>query len=163
MKKNNRTLQYILAIVAIGVWGAIIYRVVQYYKGDNSQFTITTQPVPDLVSPTDTPQMSYALSLDYPDPFLGAKKTKRKSTRTNSTKGTNKKATATEEEKTWPNIIYTGYSLVNDGKPSLMFKIDGKNYVIHLGEQVEGIKTIEANNNFVLVQWNGESKKISRN
>lgn len=61
---KNRKLTYLLILIVAGIWGIILRRIVSYAAPEPTQ-----ESVQERESPLLADSISYALSLDYPDPF----------------------------------------------------------------------------------------------
>lgn len=158
--KNNKKIQYALAVLALGIWGMIIYQVIQYYNQDDpSAFVHQSTYIPTSTSASPTSD-SYMLALDYPDPFLGTHKSVKKSQPAVKAQKNKPTTLSKQVEQAWPNIQFVGYSEKEGQAPFILLKIDNANYVLQKGEEVKGVKLLKADKSHVLVQWQGEVKRV---
>ncbi|MEN0005205.1 MAG: hypothetical protein AAF798_13720 [Bacteroidota bacterium] len=168
MKKKNKTLNYVLIVLVLGIWGTIIYRVFTY--GDDEQavaYSNTNLALPELTTPTVL-KATYTLKGDYDDPFLTGKKYRKSSAKSNSksafpkAKKATPKATAKVEEQP-PVIVYKGFSLNNNEISRVKLQIAGKTYTLQQGESVQDVTVIAMDRNRVELKWRKEKLRIERN
>lgn len=155
-KKNNPKLLYILAPLVLAIWGTIFYQIYIAVKGE----AYTPPNIPNNLyedATTETEQESYALLLDYKDPFFG-KDVKQANHRTRSTPNTSSsynnpyntgiqnnqagrfnqpkpsQAKTTTQDKSprtrlpnFPTIVYQGQQVMN-GDTVALLKINKRYY-----------------------------------
>ena len=150
---------YILLPVCLGIWGYIIWYVVQA-TNRNQPIVQTTQSNIKKVNAPVVPD-TFSLLLDYDDPFLGKRTTKRSATQrvSSSNRSIRKKNESIKEEppKPWPNIVYKG--LVKNqhtGKWVALMEVNGQSHVLRSGQAVEDLTLIHLSEEKISLTWKGE-------
>lgn len=181
---KNKYAPYILAPILILVWGTIFYKIYQAMQGEDYEFT--PPPVRSLPLVNDSSQtQSFALLLDYKDPFLGKEfaaiqTTENNSNYTPSTSKTsnnnpnnsqnirqqpnNPNPNANNPKITikFPNIIYQGYQIVEQDTVALL-KIE-EQFIANAreGQQLGTVRLEKIYPDSIRISYQGHSKAISR-
>lgn len=167
MKKNKR-LNYLLIVLVIGIWGTIIYRVLNYSGSDDIPIHASQFNLPPLVQAESTTP-SYNLQGGYADPFLN-NSPKKKSNSGSRVSSSSKKKDSKTKSATYPStpppkppsILYKGFSVNNNEVSRVKLQIDGKTYTLEIGETVQGVTVQEMSRHRVIVKWNGEQIQVER-
>lgn len=159
---KNKKVTYIMIVLALVVWGMILYRVFSAVSGnDDNAFTPAIhppkEPFRDYAATADTVH----LKLNYRDPF-----------------GLQKKADTTEipvrqiahislpqpakPAFNWSFIKYSGF-IRNPGSKKLIaiLSVNGKNVMMAEGESAEQVKLLKNLKDSVKIAFNGKTKFIT--
>ena len=164
--KNNKYAPYILGPVLIVLWGLIFYKIYQQVYSDTDNFIVPDYEALPLSDPAEE-DSSYALLLDYKDPFLGKKtggqnyrKSQQKTTGTKRT--SNKKQEKTKQNNTtppkpFPPITYQGLQIMQTDTCALL-KIKSKFYPsVRRGQVYQGIRIAKIYKDSIELFYDGRS------
>lgn len=159
---KSKTTLWILIPAVLGIWGAIGWQVYAAMKGDEDNAApkvISTEIDEDKQIVPDT----FSLLLDYPDPFA-VQSAKPKVNVKSQSQITLPKTTAPVPEPTqWPNIVYSGLvKQPSSGKMLGFMSVNGVSYFVKEGDEVGGVRVDNIAANQIIVQWNRQSKLVSK-
>lgn len=181
---KNKYAPYILAPILILVWGMIFYKIYQAMQGDDYNFT--TPPVRQLPLLSDSSQaQSFALLLDYKDPFLGKKFAAIQATENSNTyvpsitrntnnnpnniqnirqqpNNPNPNSTKPKVAIKFPKVIYQGFQIVDQDTVALL-KIE-QQFIANAreGQQLGTVRLEKIYPDSIRISYQGHSKAISR-
>ncbi len=147
---KNKTKTYILLALVLSIWGAIGFKIVEAVNPSEANTTAQNFDVsfsPQINSEIDT----FSIETVNRDPFLGTLTTKRKIVNT------------VPKPKTivWKPIIYHGNISKNDAKKNIFIvSIDGKQYLMKLGQTISDIKLVRGDTKKIVVVYKGHRKSI---
>jgi hypothetical protein len=148
LKTKKKT--YLLLVVVISVWGAIGYKI---WIGLNPSLPeVIQQDVTIAFNPkTNSVIDTFSVQSFARDPFLGVLSQK------NKTKG---KKTI-KKEMVWIPIQYHGM-IAKQNKRNKVFivTIEGQQYVMKVGQLINGVKLLNGNNTTIYVSYKDVKKKI---
>jgi hypothetical protein len=161
---NNKYVKYLLIIAAVGVWAMIVYRVVNGLGAATVPASVQRAPVAAVpVSAVD----SFQLYADYPDPFLG----ENDSTSADSVAA--KTALSAPAAGAAPVPVVTAESLAgwlqfkgvvsNPGnrRRVAIISIRGKDYLVKVNDQIEGVRIERIEKSGLLVAYQGTSVDLA--
>ncbi len=161
MKKGRSTTYALIAAVAM-IWGTIIYKVVDAYKGDDdspvlaNNTTIKKEPYNDYAIPKDTAH----LLLNYKDPFRLKKE--RDTVPMAIKRVHNTLAVVTKPGINWSFIKYSGYMRNPVSKKTIaLLTINGRNVTLAEGESVDNVKLLKNMRDSIKISYNGKTKFIT--
>lgn len=142
--KNRKLLM--LSGLVIGIWGLIGYRVLAYLDEDTTlRYATPKAPPADTVS-----QVSYALALSYPDPFLKTRslppvQPAKPVQRMLSPRKKKPDAVVPTVMIDWSKVKYLGLMSNTSRKiRTATVRLDGKDYFVKEGETLQEIMVLEA-------------------
>jgi hypothetical protein len=148
LKTKKKT--YLLLVVVIGVWGTIGYRI---WTGLNPDLPEVIQHDVNIAfnPKTNTVIDTFSVQAFPRDPFLGVLSKKKK------TKG---KKTI-KKEIVWIPIQYHGMITKQNKKDRVFIvTIEGQQYVMKVGQLINGVKLLNGNNTSIYVSYKDVKKKI---
>ena len=152
MKSNRTTILFLIVAVA-GIWGTIIYKIMD--KDATGEYTASDYMV--MKKEQKSSRDNYVLLLDYGDPFFPSKKTVQK--KTFKTKKPHKKQKSTIK---WPVIKYNG-CLTSKENVRGHFTYNGKSMILKPGDSIGNHSVLkEIYNDSVLISYNHEQKWFFR-
>jgi hypothetical protein len=139
---NNKYLKYFLIVAAIGIWGLIIYRIIQASKG-GPDASIGFDSTPGNLM-TDVTADTFTLNADYPDPFIPEKEEEDSVSESKSPDeniGVPSPELAPLSEESIAGLIKFRGIVENPQKKIrvAIVSINGREYVVHERDKVEGI------------------------
>lgn len=150
--KNKKNI-YILLPLVLFVWGAVLFQVFSFTNSDdvlpvtNPEFTIKPLKV--------TKRETFAININYRDPFLGKMYTQETAPKPKALHSTPKIAKQ-PEALVWPNIIYKGVIADSKGKNTIyMLIIDNKNYYMKIGDTENDVILKSGDKESVYVKYKG--------
>jgi len=173
MKKNNKSVQIFLGIALLGIWGTIIYRVVDAMKGDE----------PIIFSKNDFPidttskkiKEAFKLRMDYGDPFLGQPMTRQSVAFNDEMNSGNNNASISEsppatqlpvkpkKKVVFPQITYQGMVKNNStGTKIALLKILSQSRRIKNGEDFNGVRVLQIERDSVRIYFKGEMRTFRK-
>lgn len=157
---NKKYYNYILLFIVALVWGTIIWKLLNK-DSDNDEAYFAKPEIKQQLS--NTKRDTFALELNYSDPFL--KQTKRAYTAIKKTK--TKKRTKPIVKKAamqWPLIEYKGY-IVNKklNKKIAILKINNKQDYFEIGKSNRfNINLLNIKENSVKIKYKSETKEVKK-
>ena len=176
-EQKNKKLQYLLLGLVILIWGTLIYNFMSW-SGDaeylvSEDYTI----LPVNQGNSTTARDSFAIHLDWSDPFKANRSGKSRSSGSSSSSSAatapKKKYTrpapppipGSKEDKAkavFPTIVYKGYSINNSQITRVRVSIDGKTQTMKLSERKNKLQLTQMTKDSVVFVWEGEQKTILR-
>jgi len=163
---KNKKVTYILGILVLGVWGMIIYKVIQATGGDDdhgfqTQATYKKEAFNDYEVPKDTTK----LLLNYRDPFSEGKQ--KDTTEIPVSKLVHPASSRPVIQKpmiNWNFIKYAGF-IHNPGSKKIIaiLSINGKEQLLAEGETAGEVKLIKNMKDSIKVLYQGNIKFITMN
>lgn len=160
--KNKKITIYLLLPVTVVIWGVVAFSIVGKLNGDKSQQVEYFREIQ--VTEDINLRDSIVLIANYRDPFLGNSAT-RKSQAPKVKTSLHEKA-FTDKRKTqkpvqWPEIIYGGVIInTQQDKNTGLVKLDGKEYLVHVDEQINGIVFLSIYKDSIRVEYLKHRKTI---
>lgn len=158
---KNKKLIYLLLPLALLVWGMIIYKI---FFQTNAPENIAAF-VPNKTAKQNNAALpdTFALLLNYPDPFL--KNEKRAVTSTNTTT-TQKKPVEIKPQKTiepvhFPAIKYSGVVKKQEHELAIV-SINGSSNFMKTGETVNDITLLRIYNDSIIVSFQNQKRTIKK-
>lgn len=162
MDQKSKTI--LLIVVALAVWGYSALEWLNYYETDNQSVTANNTI---LIAPTKliTLQKKEAitLNLNYRDPFLNERKSK-KTYNQNTTASNQNNATENVQKKEpikvavkWPKIKYVG--IINGLG---LLNIDSRDYIVKTNDLIKKITIKSITDNHVVLILEGEEKVFEK-
>lgn len=174
--KDNKYAPYILAPILLIVWGLVFYKIYQAVYGEEEGFAM---PAFQNIPVFDAPQKdsSFALLLDYNDPFLGKKwKVNHHPKTTNSVRTQPRKVSSPKTvvktqpattptgapARPFPPIQYQAFQVM-EGDTSVFLKIANRPYYnMHKGDQQSGITIEQIYKDSIRLFFDGRAKAFPR-
>ena len=160
--KNKKTAWMLLPAVLL-IWGLLGWKIYAAMKDDPSPPFVATSPDPSAPKHVTVPD-SYQLLLDYPDPFLTAKKTPVRNVSPSSPKPGNTstpKVTAPIAPAVWPELRYAGLVQSKDGKTLGFLTVNGASHFVKTNDIIGEITVQKIWKDSVLVV-RGKEKNVVR-
>lgn len=172
--KNNKYAPYILGPILLIVWGLIFYKIYQAVYGSEEPFTVPQYAsIPVFEGPAK--DSSFALLLDYKDPFFGkhfssSKRTKssgQSTPRTSKPKQTKPKkitpaAPLPAPSKPFPPIRYQGFQIMETDTVAAI-KINNRFIPIARINQVhQGVQVLGIYPDSIRLQFDGQQGTFAR-
>ncbi len=151
---KNKTKTYILLTLVLGVWGAIGYRIVSTINPSGpdmvqQNFEVSFNPK------TNTEVDTFSIQVANRDPFLGTLLVKKK-----PVKSVKKQA---QPKVVWLPVLYHGtISKQNTKTKVFIVSISGQQNLMRIGQIINDVKLIKANNNNITVTYKGARKTIQK-
>lgn len=170
--KDNKYAPYILGPILLLIWGLIFYKIYQAVYGNGEELEVPSYgalPVFETVQKDS----SYALLVDYRDPFLGKRFQYNSSspssfsprTAAPSRVSNNRKSPPIPKQqptppKNFPKIIYQGYQILETDTIALL-NINGKFYpTARKGAVLQGVQVQGIDKDSIQVGYQGEQQTI---
>jgi hypothetical protein len=160
----NKYLQYFLIIAVIGVWGAVMYRLIHGLSDKNIPIIASNVPIQsDIENPIDT----FSLYADYPDPFLPDTDTlSSEDVKKVSEKSDFNSSNSKSEDNTAliiAAIKYNGIIENTDKKSTVgIITINGKEFLVKEKQKVDDIMIKNIRKDSVHVSYKGKLFYIKR-
>lgn len=165
---KNKKLLYLLLPLTIGLWGVIIFKIVNSasgIEGVENQDKIVFQKSDGLTMP-DT----FSIICNYPDPFLGKTTPKQYRSPANSVTSAAKAKDVVKEKKkaaittlVWPEVVYKGIiKNQKSNKQLALLQINGKSNAMKMGESYENIELIRIFKDSIEVKFGKEKKYVKK-
>jgi hypothetical protein len=174
--KNNKYAPYILGPVLLLIWGLVFYKIYQAVYGGEENFVVPQFQAMPVFEGTQQ-DSSFALLLDYKDPFFGKKfssNSKNSSSRRTSSQTSNrtpKRNTPKTEKpiieepipkKPFPPIVYQGYQTMNLDTIALL-KINGRFYPnTHKEEVMQGVQVLGIYKDSIQLLFDGQHRTFRK-
>ena len=152
---KNKTKTYILLVAVLAIWGIIGFKILSTLNPE----------APKMVAQDDTARFSpkaivnaetFTIQLAERDPFLGTLYAKKKI-------NTNPKTIIPKEAFVWIPLLYHGtVSKQNSEEKICVLSINGQQQIMKVGQEVNEVKLLKANNTEVLVSYKGKRKTIQK-
>ena len=156
--KNKKTLIFLLPAV-LGIWGLIIYRIVDF-KGEEDTTTIRTVQLPKIL--TDNADKTYSLQSHYDDPFLKDLNLGMYA-RLPQQQPTIETPKAEEKPKPPLNIQYTGYiTETGNSKKIALLTVNNRKVFLKAGEKMQNFTLSRIESDSIEVQSEGFSYTFRR-
>lgn len=157
---------YVLAVVTVLIWGAIIYRVIAALNDDQVPTTFTEPPHRERYDDYKLPKDTTKLHGAYRDPF-GMTVEKLPDTATLKVKAISPKplpVTAAFPAVNWGIFNYRGY-VRNAGSKRLIavIAVNGKEIMLSEGESAGQVKLLKNMRDSVKIYYQGRTKFIALN
>jgi hypothetical protein len=149
---KNKKGTYILLVAAIGIWGTIIYKIINGLSPEDTQ-RMTILENFDFKIPEPKKVDSFSLLPISRDPFLDKPLVP------------DKKKVKPKQTKASIDIplVYHGMMKKNNGKEKLFIvSINGQQTFIKKGQEIQGIKLLNGNETKVTVSFKGVRKTIDK-
>lgn len=172
MKKNNKTVQIFLGIALLGIWGTIIYRIVDAMNGDE---LVLTNPYTLPIDTTSTKaEQAFKLRLDYGDPFKATVTAQsfNASEMSNNENAVSSSITAPppvaippkpKKKVNFPTITYHGMVKNNStGVKIAILKILNQSRRIKNGDDFNGVRVLQTERDSVRIYFKGETRTFKR-
>ncbi|MBI1286285.1 MAG: hypothetical protein GC178_01790 [Flavobacteriales bacterium] len=158
--KDKKTLVVLIPALII-VWGMIIYRLVETFSEDDPTVEIFARTE----APVESEHITYALQLDYPDPFLKAeiRKAVVKDVKKSSTKPQKKPVQRKVRETPAPKLRYNGrVENRTSNEERHLISINGNPHIVALNELVDEVTLQKVFTDSVQFRWNKETIYVKR-
>jgi hypothetical protein len=170
--KNNKYAAYILGPILLMVWGLVFYKIYQaVYSGEETFDVPKYDSLP--VFEEKQEENSYALLVDYKDPFLGKRfnytsnentSARATSRNTNNRPKTNiaapKPVVKNIAQKPFPKVIYQGFQIM-DADTVALVKINNRFYPIaRKGNTFQGVRVNEIYKDSIQVQFENQQQTV---
>jgi len=164
--KDNKYAPYILGPILLMVWGLVFYKIYQAVYSEEATFDV---PHYDKLPVFEDKQEedSYALLVDYKDPFLGKRfsysineNTPPRTTNSNTRPRTNivapKPIVKKAIQKPFPPVVYQGFQIMDTDTVALL-KINNRFYpVARKGDIFQGIQVTEIYKDSIQLQFENQ-------
>lgn len=155
---KNKKLLYILIPAVIGVWGAIIYKVV-VGMGGNEDNSIQKIEMAEIHS-TEVFNDTFSINPTYRDPFSGKQV---KKIVFSSGQQTVKKVVAQPVIANWPSITYGGIvKNQKSNKQLVLVSINGQSTMLKIGESYSNVELLKVFKDSIEVKFGKEKKFIKK-
>lgn len=170
---KNKKVIYLLLLLTLAIWGGIFYRIYQSLGGGEEEYTVISPMEFAMDSNFQIQSDTFALSLDYSDPFLhGIRKIEatkpivpkpkaRPQTRQIIRQAPPKPVTPKKKPKVmrWPKIAYKGMvSNEKSGKKLVLVDIDKTDHILAVGDTISKVKVLQIWRDSLQLQLQGERK-----
>ncbi len=162
---KNKKLTYILIPLVIGVWGAIIYRIFNTIGGDGNTPIIAPSAM-KIEQEEGFMIDTFALKLNYRDPFLGKTIAIRSENNTEFVKQINSsipKSLTVTPSVIWPSITYGGLiKNKNSDKQFGFVQINGQVNIMKVGDVINEVTLTKILKDSIEVKF-GKQKRFIAN
>ena len=162
---KNKKIAYLLLPLVIFIWGAIAYKIIRNYLGNNSPEILFNQNENIIQSKNKID--TFSLLLNYPDPFLKNQVASNYQPSNNNPQKTttNKTTTANNKKENnpvkWPTILYCGnIKNKNNNKICSIIKINGTENIMYVGEVCNEVRLVKVFKDSVIVNYKNQNKTI---
>lgn len=157
---------YLLIPLTIGLWGVIIYRIVNPVSGNDEFMSYNNALIHEskelILSDT------FSIECNYPDPFLGKKISKMEGVGSKSSSAVSLKVKNAKEKKqivtqtiVWPEIIYRGIiKNQKSNKQLALVQINGKGNTMRTGDKVDNIELTKVFKDSIEVRFGKEKRYV---
>lgn len=166
--KDNKYAPYILGPILLMVWGLVFYKIYQAVYNEEENFAV---PQYDKLPVFEDKQEedSYALLVDYKDPFLGKRfnyssneKTRPRAINSNTRPKANivapKPVVKKGIQKPFPVVVYQGFQIMDTDTVALL-KINNRFYpVARKSDVFQGVQVNEIYKDSIQVQFDNQQK-----
>ena len=144
-----------LLVTVLAIWGIIGFKIISTLNPDAPK--VNKQDNTALFSPKATTTVdTFSIQLSERDPFLGTLYTKKKPE-------VKPKTTPKKEAIVWIPIIYHGdISKQGSKEKTCVISINGQQYLMGVGMDMDGVTLLKANNTEILVSYKGAKKTIPK-
>ncbi len=140
-----------MIVATAGIWGTIIYRVVNGISPDAPEISNAIS-VAEFKPKTIAKTESFTISDIDRDPFLGTLKTKKNTTPT-------KKTISQKNTVNVPIITFSGI-VQHDNDRVFILTINGKQYLMRKGQSVNDVRLVSGNSKQVAMRFNNINTTI---
>lgn len=167
--KENKYAPYILGPVLLMVWGLVFYKIYQAVYGGEEHFDVPQFAALPIFE-TNQKDSSYALLIDYKDPFLGKRfnytSNENSTSRTNVSRNTNsrpsippvKTIVQNRPKKPFPTLVYQGFQIMESDTVALL-KINNRFYPIaRKGDVFQDVQVKGIYKDSIQVQFENQKK-----
>lgn len=140
-------------MLVIGIWGVVGYKIFSALNPDIPEInknTIDLSFNPSINTQVDT----FSIQTLSRDPFLGKLATNP------NTKKSSKKVVQTEVH--FPVLYHGTISISNSKNKVFIVSINGQEYFVKIGQEIDGYKLIRANTKNIVVRYRGVQKTINK-
>ncbi|HNU34432.1 MAG TPA: hypothetical protein PKN75_12670 [Bacteroidia bacterium] len=159
---KNKKAVFILLPAVLVLWGIVFYRIYNAVNPTENVYVISKSvdaPNQTSLITTDT----FQLINNYPDPFMKTVLVSRSKINRSSKVSNVRSKAAVNSNIVFPTIIYNGIIKNNNSKKVFaMLNVNGKDYLLQQGNNVENLKLIKINPDSVLMALGSFSKYIKR-
>ncbi|WP_281232405.1 hypothetical protein [Flavobacterium gelatinilyticum] len=151
--KNKKNI-YILLPVVLFVWGAVLFQVFSFTN--SAEAVPVNDPEFHLKPLKVNKRETFAINVNYRDPFLGKMYAPETEVKSKSTHSKTPKVIKQPEPLVWPAIIYKG--LITDSKGGnkiYMLIIDNKNYYMKIGDTENEVFLKSGDKESIYVRYKG--------
>lgn len=151
--KNKKTI-YILLPVVLCIWGLVIY---QFFSFSGTDVPVAASSKQYNIKPVTVPKRdTFAINVNYRDPFLGKMYLPNKKTVTKKSRVQKPVAPIV-----WPHITYKGIVSDNQNKTKVfVVVIKGQTYFMKEKDTEAEVTLKNGNREFIEVTYKGEKNKI---
>lgn len=144
-----------LLVTVLAIWGIIGFKMVSTLNPDAPKIEQQNRLV--TFSPkTNAKETAFTINTADRDPFLGTLYITHKTT-------IKPKITTQKEAFVWIPIVYHGTISTQQSKSQIfIISISGQQYVMKVGQEMNEVKLLKANNKDILVSYKGARKTISK-
>lgn len=160
---KNKKFTYLLLICVAGLWGLIFYRIFNSLSDEDTPVLSLNPTKETYFKMVNHEQDQVELKLDYRDPFS----TKSEEIVSQPEKVFSMPKVAAQVNMNmkipvkWAAIQYTGYinNPMNKKKVAMLI-LDGKEFMLTEGQQLNGVKLLKYATDSVMLQYQNETKYI---
>lgn len=138
-----------LLVLALGLWGAILYRLLTG-GGETALSAVTVQPTAPKVAVVEKPKAD-SLLLNYQDPFLEESEVEPVSNEPMVAYDTYVEETPYID---WSQVQYLGS--ITGGEAVALVAINGREYMLKAGDTVEGYTLVGQAGNSIAIRYQGQ-------
>jgi hypothetical protein len=152
---------WILLPAVLLIWGLLAWKIYAAMKDDSDAPFVADAPTLSTSQHTTIPD-TYQLLLDYPDPFLTAKKTPVRNAASPKPKSTAAPAAniTPVPSPTWPELRYAGL-VQSHGKTLGFLSVNGESHFVKTNDVIDDLTVQKIWKDSVLVM-RGKEKKVVR-
>lgn len=151
--KGNRNIRILLPVV-IGIWGLLIYKIVDAFNGGDTP-TVNTATA-HFKAPTGVKKDTFSLKPIVSDPFLGTVYAKERPLSPTATT-----QRATKNETPWPNIGYFGIVADRNSPTSVyIVSINGQQFLLKQGDTLQKLKIIKGSEENIFIRFGKETREF---
>jgi hypothetical protein len=152
---KNKTKTYVLLVAVLAIWGIIGFKILSTLNPDAPK--MVAQDDTELISPKAILNTEiFTIQSAERDPFLGTLYAKKKI-------NTYPKTIIPKEVFVWIPVLYHGTVSIQNSKEKIcVLSINGQQQIMKVGQEVNEVKLVKANNTEVLVSYKGKRKAIQK-
>ena len=152
---KGKTKTYLLLAAVLAIWGIIGFKIVSTLNPDAPEVNLQEDMVA-FTSKNTIVADTFSIQPSERDPFLGTLVVKKQES--------NKPTTSTpKEDFVWMPLVYHGTVSKQDSKEKIcVISIDGRQNIMKIGQDMNGVKLLRATNTEILVSYKGARKTIPK-
>jgi hypothetical protein len=152
---KSKTKTYILLIGVLGIWGIIAYKIMSAVNPKTPNESINSFEI-SFSPKTSTSIDTFTVKMTNRDPFLGTLTKKKKTI-------VKQKTISKKVDFEWIPIIYHGTIKKHQGNSQIfVVSINGQQYLLKIGQEINGVKLKAANAQRIKVTYKGHTKTVSK-